>query len=182
MIRPFLLLLSDLIALTASLMIAFGLSRLFCGDVHLDCILRFWSFLAPAVILNLASGLYGGSLFHPGLDIHPVEELRRLTLNCIASFAVFWGWCIFAGNAFPLSWPMLTAAMALSFLMLPSCRFILRCLLRKFHLGFIPSVIAGDAGLARKVFAGMKRDNRCILEIKASSCKTVLADGIRDFT
>lgn len=40
--------------------------------------LRFWPVMVGFVILNAFFRLYHGRFFHPGAQLHPVEELRRL--------------------------------------------------------------------------------------------------------
>ena len=181
-IRPFLLLLTDVISIAAALTIAFGCYRLLGGRYQMSIVLRTWPIAALAVIINMASKLYCGNLFYPGLAIHPVEELRRLTLSCLGSFTVFFALLTFTRENVDFSRVALMVAMILAVILLPVGRFILRYLLWKFHLAYIPAVIVGDAELARKVLSKMEKDNNCILEVKASSCENVLRDGLPDFT
>ena len=179
-LRPCLLLFSDSLCLTAAILLAFGGYKLLGADYPMRVVLHTWPILAMTIGINLCAKLYCGNLFYPGLAIHPVEEMRRLTLSCIGSFMAFFALLTFSRSNFMFSRVALFFSELLAILLIPTGRIAVRYILWKLHLGYIPAAIIGDAQLARRVVDKMAADNNCILEVKASCCGETLTDGITD--
>ena len=178
--RPILLLLSDVLCLAAAILIAFKGYQMMGGRYTMRVVLGTWPIFAMMVVTNICAKLYCGNLFYPGLAIHPVEELRRLTLSCIGAFLTFFALLTLTRDNLQFSRVALTTAMVLAMFLLPAGRIFLRHLLRKFHWAYIPTVIAGDPAMAKRVLAKMKVDRACILEVRASSCGGELIPGLPD--
>ncbi len=181
-LRPFLLLLSDALFLAAAITLVFWTYKQMGGRYSMHIVLRTWPILVLMIGINLCAKLYCGNLFYPGLAIHPVEELRRLTLSCIGSFMTFSALLTFTRDNLAFSRVGLFFSCCLAILLIPGGRFLVRYVLWKFHWAYIPTAIIGDAQLARKVVSKMVADNNCILEVKASSCGKPLSSSIPDFT
>ena len=181
-LRPFLLLLSDSLVLALTITLVFWCYKLMGGRYTMHIVLRTWPILVLMIGINLCAKLYCGNLFYPGLSIHPVEELRRLTLSCLGSFMTFAALLTFTRDTLSFSRVALFFSCCLAMLTIPVARVILRYVLWKFHWAYIPAAIMGDAQLARKVIGKMVADNNCILEVKASSCGGALTPDIPDFT
>ena len=169
-LRPALLLLSDLAVLSAAIAAAFGGYKLLGGRYSMLIVLRTWPIPVLVIAINLSAKLYCGNLLYPGLAVHPVEELRRLTLSCLGSFMTFFALLTFTRSNIAFSRVALAIAMVLSLLLLPIGRLAMRYLLWRFHIGFIPAVIVGDAKMVRMVLKKLASDTARILDIKASCC------------
>ena len=181
-IRPFLLLLSDVLFLSASITLVFWTYQLMGGLYSMSIVFRVWPVVVLVVGINLCSKLYCGNLFYPGLAIHPVEELRRLTLSCIGSFLTFSALLTFTRSNLAFSRVALFFSMLLALFMIPVGRVLVRYVLWKFHWAYIPTAIMGDAQLARDVLSKMAASQNCILEVIVSSCGEPLLPEIPDFT
>jgi len=180
--RSFSLLFTDIIFLMISILSAFALYKHFGAKYEMEIIFQTWPVLILLIIFNLSGRLYCGNLFYPGLVIHPVEELRRLTLSCAGSFLLFFAILGFARTNTLFSRVALLTSMLLAMGLLPFGRIVLRYLLWKFRLGQIPSIIAGDAEQAAEIINRMRDDNYCILEITGSCCGGKIADDIPDIS
>ena len=180
-LRPFLLLLSDAVCLSATTTLVFWCYKLLGGRYSMSIVLHTWPILVLMIGINLCAKLYCGNLFYPGLAIHPVEELRRLTLSCLGSFLAFFAWLTLSRHNLMFSRVALFFSGLLSMLLIPAGRIVVRYILWKCHWGYIPAAIMGDAGLARLVVDRMSLDNNCILEVKASCCGEELNARIPDF-
>lgn len=184
--RPILLLLCDILFLAIAIVAAFRGYQMLGGYYSMRVVLETWPIFALMIATNICAKLYCGNLFYPGLAIHPVEELRRLTLSCIGSFLTFFALLTLTqkltleGRHF--SRVALTTAMLLAVFLLPMGRMLLRYILRKFHWAYIPAVIAGDSAMAKKALSKMAEDRDCILEIRASGCGRELAPGLPNLT
>ena len=177
-IRPMLLLLTDLLVLVLVLAAAFWGYKLLGGRYPMIRVVRTWPIPVLMVAINLSAKLYCGNLLYPGLAIHPVEELRRLTLSCVGSFMTFFALLTFTRSNIDFSRVALASAMVLAVLLLPVGRLILRYLLWKFHIGYIPAVIVGDSGMARKALGKMAADTASILDVKASCCAAAPSEQV----
>jgi len=181
-LRSFLLLGSDALNLILAITLVFWIYQQMGGRYSMQVILRTWPILVLMIGINVCAKLYCGNLFYPGLAIHPVEELRRLTLSCIGSFMTFFALLTFTRSNLSFSRVALVFSMLLAMLLIPMGRVVLRYVLWKLHWAYIPAAIMGDAQLARKVVSKMVVDNNCILEVKVSSCGRELSRDIPDLT
>ena len=92
-------------------------------------VLRTWPIFLLLVLFNTSGRLYCGNLFYPGLVIHPVEELRRLTLGIGGSFIIFTAILTMTRNYLDFSRIALGLSMLVSLLAIPLGRIFLRYLL-----------------------------------------------------
>lgn len=180
--RPVLLLLSDALCLTVAITAVFWCYKLLGACYSMRIVLHTWPIPALMIGMNLCSKLYCGNLFYPGLAIHPVEELRRLTLSCFGSFLAFFALLTLSRNNFMFSRAALLVSCLLAIVLISAGRCMVRYILWRFHMGRIPAVIMGDAQLVRTIIGKMRTDNSCILEIRASCCGEPLSADIPDFT
>lgn len=177
-LRSFLLLFTDIIALFISILAVFYIYKQFGARYEMTIVLRTWPIFLLLVLFNTSGRLYCGNLFYPGLVIHPVEELRRLTLGIGGSFIIFTAILTMTRNYLDFSRIALGLSMLVSLLAIPLGRIFLRYLLWKTGLAYIPAVITGDSDLARRVFNRMRKDNYCILSVKASCCDRKISQDI----
>ena len=181
-LRSFSLLFSDIFSLALSIAAVFFLFSRYESSVRLENIYHTLPVFLLMIAFNMCSRLYCGNIFYPGQVIHPVEELRRLTLGCAGSFiilaAVFPG----KGDNILLVRTVLATAMLFALLTLPISRIVTRYLLWKLNAAYIPAVITGDAALASSVIERIQNDVYSILEIKASGCGKTIAENIPDLS
>ncbi|MBO5667719.1 MAG: exopolysaccharide biosynthesis polyprenyl glycosylphosphotransferase [Lentisphaeria bacterium] len=181
-IRSFSLLLTDVISLALSILAAFALYKHFGAKYEMPIVFQTYPVFILLIIFNISGRLYCGNLFYPGLVIHPVEELRRLTMGSIGSFLLFFALLSITRENLFFSRVALMTSMVFSLALLPFGRIVLRYLLWKFNWGKIPAVIAGDADQAAEVVRRMRGDNYCILEINGSCCGRKIAEDVPDFS
>jgi len=181
-LRSFSLLFSDLFALLLSLITAFFLQKHFGTEYRPGILLKTWPLFILLTVFNICGRLYCGNLIYPGLVIHPVEELRRLTLSCLGTFVSGFSIVVLAGKRGSISYLVILAAMLLCALLLPLGRIVVRYVLWKIGRGYIPAMITGDPELARSVAARIKEDNYCILQLWGSCCGEVITPDIPDYS
>lgn len=181
-LRSFSLLATDIISLFTAIFSVFFVMDFFADSRLIGIIWRTWPIFVLMISFNMSGRLYCGNLFYPGQVIHPVEEFRRLTLGCAGSFIIFSAILSLAGNDFELTKTTLGSSMIISLVMLPVGRIILRYLLWKANIAYIPAVITGDSDLAASIIKRMRSDDFNILSIKASCCGKKIADDIPDLT
>ena len=177
-LRSFSLLISDIFSLSFSIVAVFYVFEAATGTNQLNILWHTWPIIFLMVSFNLCGRLYCGNLFYPGQVIHPVEEMRRIILGCAGSFAIFITITAFTGNSVLFSKTALVFSMLLALVVMPVGRIILRYLLWKSSLAYIPAVIIGDSHLAADIVERMRRDEFNILSIKASCCGTEVADTV----
>ena len=181
-VRSFLLLFTDVTAAFASMAVVFYIYKLAGAEYDMLRVFRTWPILVLLVFLNVTGRLYCGNLFYPGMVIHPVEELRRLTLGITGSFVIFTAILTLTRSHLDFSRIALGFSMLLTLVTVPLARIFLRYFLWKHKFAYIPAVITGSSDLACKVIDRMHKDNHCVLEIKASCCDRVIAPEIPNFT
>ena len=176
-LRSFSLLFSDIFFLALSIGTVFFICSKINADFEFQNVYRTLPIFIPVIAFNMCGRLYCGNIFYPGQAIHPVEELRRLTLGCAGSFIIF---AAVSLERTIYDGIVLAITMCTSLLMLPLGRIFLRYLLWKAGAAYIPAVIIGDADLARNVVERMRRDDFGIIEVKASGCGKSVADDLPD--
>lgn len=181
-IRSFSILFTDVLSLLLSILLTFYVYKQLGAKYEMKIVFQTWPVFVLLVIFNVSGRLYCGNLLYPGLVIHPVEELRRLTLSCIGSFLVFFAILSITRENILFSRVALLASMIVGMALLPMGRIILRYWLWKLHLGVIPAVIVGNPDQAKEVAQRMRNDNFCILEIRASCCGTEIAEEIPELS
>ena len=158
-LRSFSLLGSDITALAFSIWGMFYCGKLCGANYDMLIVLETWPILLMMIAMNISGRLYCGNLFYPGLTINPIEELRRLTLSCVGSFLIFMAFLSLTDRDMHSLRIGLVLSMLLSLLILPVNRIVLRYLLWRFNLAKIPTLIAGDAQLAKEVAQRMAVDD-----------------------
>ncbi|MBE6364174.1 MAG: undecaprenyl-phosphate galactose phosphotransferase WbaP [Lentisphaerae bacterium] len=180
-IRSFSLLFSDILSLGISLFASFYIYKLCGAKYELAILYRTWPIFVLLIGFNISGRLYCGNLFYPGLVINPVEELRRLTLSCIASFLVFFAILSVTRENLAFSRVALIIAGVLNAFLTPFGRIICRYILWKLHWGYIPAAVVGNEKLARAVAEKINSDNNTILSLKMSCCEAQIAPDLPDF-
>jgi Undecaprenyl-phosphate galactose phosphotransferase WbaP len=139
------LILTDAIALVASVALSVGLKFLFQPHVDLAGYIRLWPFLFVFLAFYSAVGLYSGAA------LTPPEELRRATFSSAFLFPVIGVLtATWRGPSHFLTWTMILA-MLLSVVMVPLLRAQVRiCFARKDWWGY-PTVIFGAGDTAKLV-------------------------------
>ena len=179
-LRSFALLFTDIISLALAIFVVFFIYKQ-CGALYeMSIVWRTWPIFLLLTALNIIGRLYCGNLIYPGLVLNPVEELRRLTLSCIGSFLIFMAVLTLTRENIDFSRVALSFSALASAVALPLGRIVLRYLLWKFKIAYIPAVITGDAALARDVLAKLRSDNYAILSIKGSCCGEKIGENISD--
>lgn len=179
-LRSLALLLSDLVSVSIAIWLVFYLYQLCGAEYSMRIVLRTWPILIMVLLFNIAGRLYCGNLLYPGLVINPVEELRRLTLSALGSFLLFFAFLSITRENLSFSRVALGGSMLLSLMTLPLGRIVLRYILWRFRLAYIPAVMAGDAKLAKVIAEKIRNDEFSILKIYASSCGEPCQDGVPD--
>lgn len=175
-LRSFSLLFTDLFSLALSL----GTVFYFCGVLKTGFLLKTWPLFILLAVFNISGRLYCGNIIYPGLVIHPVEELRRLTLSCLGTFITGFAIISFAGGSNRHLQIPIFLSMLLCIILLPLGRIVLRYLLWLSGRGYIPALISGDPELARVIAARIKEDNYSILKLRGSCCGEEIAPEIPD--
>lgn len=181
-LRSFSLLFSDVIAVTLALEFGFYGYWLCGAEYDMTIVLRTWPILMMIVLFNIAGRLYCGNLLYPGLVINPVEELRRLLLSALGSFLLFFAFLTITRENLAFSRVALTISMILSLLTLPLGRIVMRYILWRFRIAYIPAVVVGDLSLAKSVAEKIKNDEYSILKIYGSCCDEKCSESISNFT
>jgi len=162
-LRAVLLLASDMLGLMFSIWMAFYLYKQFGGRYPMTRIWRLWPIPVMVAGLGLASRIYLGNIFYPGLPINPVDELRRHTLSILSSYTIFFAFLTFTRENTALSRVALMLALILSLLLLPWLRAMLRHILWQLDIEKIPTLIMGNADFVAATIARMKKDKFNIL-------------------
>ena len=181
-LRSFSLLFTDIISLALSITVVFFIFSRCSWQYDMAFALHTWPVFLLLLSFNLCGRLYCGNLFYPGQVIHPVEELRRLTLGCVGSFVIFTAVSEITGNSFRFPHVALIVSMAVALIALPVGRIVMRYLLWKAGLAYIPAVITGDISLASSVAERIKNDEFGILSLKASGCGKTIDTDIPDMS
>ena len=121
---------------------------------------RFLPVALAFVCVNAALNLYHGNWMYPSAPLGPVEEFRRLCISSLLTYAGLIAYIAFAyqstdnriSRAACVYACVLTAAVAQSF------RNWMRLVLRRFGVGQIPVVLAGDGQAARSIAATLEGD------------------------
>ena len=179
-LRSFSLLFSDIFFLALSISAVFFIYSSYEQSFSFPSVYRTWPVFLLMISFNMCGRLYCGNIFYPGQVIHPVEELRRLTLGCAGSFIIYIAVLQMSRSGIALPGMALVLSMCVSLVSLPVGRIFLRYLLWKCGAAYIPAVIIGDADLAQSVVERMRRDDFGVLEVKASGCGRVIAENIPD--
>jgi Undecaprenyl-phosphate galactose phosphotransferase WbaP len=181
-LRSFSLLFSDIVSVSLALFWGFY-SYWLCGAKYeMTITLNAWPIVLMIVLFNIAGRLYCGNLIYPGLVINPVEELRRLMISAIGSFLLFFAFLTLTRENLYFSRLALTISAMLSLVTLPVGRIVIRYILWKFRIAYIPAVIAGDIELAKSIIERMQADDYAILKIYASNCGGSCGSGIPDLS
>ncbi len=144
--RVAVLLLTDIITLYGILALVLLIYKSFGGEYDLMILLDLWLLPAAVVLCNIFSRLYCGSLFYPGAGCSAVEELKRLTLSVLGGYILLFAYLSLTRSSENYTRLGLLVSMGISILLLPIFRYWARSVLRYFHKGEIPVLIAG-AGL-----------------------------------
>ena len=181
-LRSFSLLFSDIVSVSLALFLGFYSYRLCGARYEMTIVLKTWPIVLMIVLFNIAGRLYCGNLIYPGLVINPVEELRRLIISALGSFLLFFAFLTLTREYLFFSRLALIISALLSTLTLPVGRIVIRYILWKFRIAYIPAVIAGDIELAKNIIRRMKDDDYGILKVCASRCGGKCDEAIPDLT
>ena len=122
---------------------------------------RFLPVAIVFVCINAARDLYHGNWMYPSAPLGPVEEFRRLCISSLLTYAGLIAYIAFAyqstdsriSRAACVYACIITAAMAQSF------RNWVRFALKRFGVGQISVVLAGDGQAAKRIVATLKGDS-----------------------
>lgn len=118
------------------------------------------------ILINVFSRLYGGSIFYPGLGVSKIEELKRITINIIASYIFLFSYLGMMRNTVLYSRFALSLSFFLSLLVVPVYRHVVRYFLRKQKSDKTPVLIAGAGKTGQLVRNTIDEDYYYGLEFK----------------
>lgn len=133
------LLLSDSLAITASIVISIALWKQVRADLQVDAHL---SMVLPAVIFF--TFIYHLMALYPAIGIGPVEELKRLTISTSFVMLALITASFFLRNTTVFSRATLIISWLLIILSVPLSRKVFRRIAVKLKFWGIPTIIAGD--------------------------------------
>jgi Undecaprenyl-phosphate galactose phosphotransferase WbaP len=179
--RSFLLLFTDVFALVAAIVAAFGFYKWLGAHYSMAVVLHLWPILVMVVGMNLAGRVYLGNIFYPGLPMNPMEELRRQTLSTISSFVFFTAFLTFTRTNEAYSRVALLLALVLSLIFMPLFRLILRHVMWRLNLGRIPVIVMGASDFVQKIIKKVQSDPYTILKIEGTVTNAPI-EGIKNYT
>ena len=149
-LRIFLLVLTDYCSVYATLVFSL-LIYYYCGAKYqMDICLELLFFPLIFILINSFSRLYGGSLLYPGLGVNKIEELKRITINLIASYFLLFSYFGMARNAERYSRFAIALSLLISVVVVPVFRHIIRYLLRELKWDKTQVLVVG-AGVTGKL-------------------------------
>ncbi len=104
---------------------------------------HFLPFLLFLLICNSFFRCYHGSLFHPGICLNKIEEIRRISLSVGLTYLLLSTYLTLSRKSEDYSLLWLFMGMGATILMLPISRFLIRLLLKILGIGQIRILIAG---------------------------------------
>jgi len=144
MLRVLMLVLADL---TWSGLILLGVLWGYRTFLHVDFSLvpfrDFWVVPSMIVIINAISRGYHGSVLNPGAVLNRIEEIRRLFLATVASYALGLLFLFLTEREKDYPWLALAIAMLLTGGGVPVARFAIRRFMKMLGIGQIRVLIAG---------------------------------------
>ena len=157
--RNFVLALADIFSSASALLIALTGGYFLWGILpDQDTMGGLLSLPVTVVVINNFSGVYGGHFFSPGVGVGKIEELKRVTLGIMGAYLILTAYLGMVTD-FPRTMIfVLAAALFLTVLFVPACRFICRHFLHRFSLFRIKVLIAG-AGKMGKIVAEIITDD-----------------------
>lgn len=152
--RVLALLVADAVCIASAWLISVLVYWFFWGKYDPDLYLGFWPVVFVFLALNVAAGLYHGSLIYPGAPLSPVDELRKLILS---AFITHLGVIVVLVMLFQTTRGYSRAAISIAGILTavlaqPIRSFVRFCLFRM-RVGQIPVVIAGTGVVAQRVAA-----------------------------
>ena len=165
-LRVFLLLLADYVSVYGILVLSLFLYYCFGAKYSMNICLHFLPFPLVFIVINSFSRLYGGSIFYPGLGVNKIEELKRITINIAASYVLLFSYLAIMRNMERFSRFALLLSLAISIVIVPIFRHIVRYLFRNLKWDKIQVLIAGAGKTGRMVRKTIQEDYYYGLEFK----------------
>ena len=145
--------------------------------------LRFWPVMVGFVVLNGMFRLYHGRFFHPGAQLHPVEELRRLTGSSLIVHALT---IAALALTFQTTKEYSRAVIVISgiFVALLSqpMRDLARRILKALGIGQIPVELIGDAAAVKRVAAIFAEDAYAGFKVSDTARNAILCGKIGEMS
>ena len=120
-------------------------------DFSLVPLRDFWIIPCMIVVINSLSRGYHGNILNPGAVLNRTEEIRRLSLIAVVSYALGMLFLFLTGQANHYPWCALVISMCVTVVGFPFARFVIRWLMQRLNIGQIRVLIAGAGHTAEMV-------------------------------
>lgn len=165
-LRIFLLILTDYCSVYGTLVLSLFIYYLLGAKYEMVVSIELVFFPCIFIVINSFSRLYGGSILYPGLGVNKIEELKRITINLIASYFLLFSYFGMVRNAERYSRVAIALSLLLSVVIVPIFRHAIRYLLRNLKWDKIPVLVVGAGKTGKLVQQTILEDYYYGLEFK----------------